>query len=176
MSSGREERACCDPEAVFELVDGAMAPARRRELFSHLESCPGCRDYYEREKTLSDDLSSMRDAGFEAPPSVCREVAMALPTRSVKMRFMWAVLALGILLSAVFALSLDGRSPFVMVTGIVDVLWSVASGFADVAAMMLGLAGPVIVVALVVGAVLDILVAGVVFSAMRRRASETRRA
>lgn len=177
MSGGREEqRACCDPEAVFELADGAVGPGRGRELFSHLESCPGCREHYEKEKSLSENLSAIDGAGFAETPSVCREVAMALPTRSVKTRFMWAALAVGIILSAVFALVLDGKSPFIAASGMVDALWSVASGFADMAAMIVGLAGPVIVAALVVGAVFDVLVAGVVFSAMRRRgAGETRR-
>ncbi|MBA2692032.1 MAG: zf-HC2 domain-containing protein [Rubrobacter sp.] len=164
------EGKCCDPEAVFELVDGALGPNRRRELFSHLEGCPGCREHYEWEKALSESLCSAGEDAFEAP-SVCREVAMALPTRSVRMRFLWAVLALGILLSAGVALSLDGMSPFVMASGPLEALWSVSSGFADIAAMMLAFAGPVILVALVVGAALDILLAGAVFSAIRRQAA-----
>lgn len=175
MSMGRQ-RNCCDPETVFELVDGALGPNRKREVVSHLEGCPGCRDHYDREKALSESLCSMESVRFDGAPSVCREVAMALPTRSGKMRFMWAVLAVGILLSAGFALSLDGSLPFAMASGPLEIFWGVASGFADVAVMLVSFAGPVIVVALVVGAILDILVAGVVFSALRRQASETRRA
>jgi hypothetical protein len=52
-----------------------------------------------------------------------------------------------------------------------EALWSVSSGFADIAAMMLAFAGPIVVVALVVGAALDILLAGAVFSAIRRQAA-----
>lgn len=174
MSMGRE-RKCCDPEAVFELVDGALGPNRRREVSSHLERCPGCRGHYEREKALSENLCSMESAKFEAP-SVCREVAMALPTRSARMRFLWAALAVGILLSAGVALSLDGMNPFVMASGPLGVFWGVGSGAADVAAMMLSFVGPIIVVAFAAGAVFDILVAGVVFSALRRQAGEARRA
>jgi predicted anti-sigma-YlaC factor YlaD len=171
------ERGCCDPEVVFELADGALAPNRKREVFTHLEECPGCRAHYEREKGLSESLCSMGDGGFEAPPSVRREVAMALPTRSVKMRFMWAVLALGIFLSAGLALSLDGNTPLAMASGSLEIFWGIGSGVADVAAMLISFAGPTIVVALVVGAILDVLVAGFVFSAMRRgTSSETRRA
>ncbi len=177
MSLGREQRKCCDPEVVFEFVDGALGPKRKKEVSSHLEGCPGCRGHYEREKALSESLCSVGDGGFEAPPSVCREVAMALPTRSAGMRFLWAVLALGIFLSAGFALSLGGSSPLAMATGPLEIFWGVASGFADLAMMLASFAGPAIVVALIVGAILDILVAGFVFSAMRRRgASEARRA
>ncbi|MGI8540085.1 MAG: anti-sigma factor family protein [Rubrobacteraceae bacterium] len=175
MSMGRDTNRC-DSEAIFEFVDGALGPKRKKEVASHLEGCPGCRGRYEREKALSKSLCSVGDGSFEAPPSVCREVAMALPTRSVKVRFLWAALALGILLSAGAALSLDGMSPFIMASGPLEMFWGVSSGFADVAAMMLSFAGPIIAVALVVGAMFDILVAGVVFSALRRRAGETRRA
>lgn len=176
MSIGREGK-CCDPEAVFELADGALGPNRRRELFIHLEKCPGCRGHYDREKALSESLCSVGDGSFEAPRSVCREVVMAIPTRSGRTRFVWAILALGLFFSAGAALSLDGTNPFVVASGPFEVLWSVASGFADAAMMMLSFAGPIIAVALVAGAVFDILVAGVVFSALRRRqAGETRRA
>lgn len=173
MSGGK---GCCDPEAVFELVDGAMEPGRRRELLSHLGKCPGCREHYEREKALSESICSVGDGSFEAPASVCREVAMALPTRSVKARFLWAALALGILLSAGLALSLDWRSPLAMASGTHGALWGAASGFADAAAMAASFAGPAIVAALVVGAVIDILVAGVVFSAIRRQSGGAKRA
>lgn len=169
------ERKCCDPEVVFELADGALPPNRKREVASHLEDCPGCRDHYEKEKALSESLCSMGDVEV---PSVCREVAMALPTRSMKARFLWAALAAGIFVSAALALALNGSAPLAMASGPLEVFWGVGSGIADVAAMLISFAAPAIIVALAVGAILDILVAGFVFSALRgrRATSETRRA
>lgn len=172
--SHHSERNCCEPETLFEFVDGALGPRQRREVMDHISECPGCRRHCERELVLTEHLAS-EGYGFEAP-SVCREVVMALPTRSVKMRFMWAILAAGFLLSAGLALSLDGNSPLVMAFGPLEMLWSSASGFADVATMFASLTGTIIVAALIAGAVFDLLIAGVVFSALRRRTSQIKRA
>jgi uncharacterized membrane protein len=50
--------------------------------------------------------------------------------------------------------------------------WGFVSGLAEVAEAFLVAAGPGLLVALGVGAILDLLIAGVVFSVSRRRARE----
>jgi hypothetical protein len=156
----------CDPQAIFELTDDALGPERAREIRAHLEACPGCRELYERELELSAFLGSMELA---EPRSVCQGVAMALPTRPLKARLLWAVLALALLLAASLASSLDGTHPAVFVVNALGVFWGVVSGFADVAMTLLVAAGPVLLVALVVGALLDLLLAAVLLWTTRRR-------
>jgi predicted anti-sigma-YlaC factor YlaD len=56
MSGPRERR--CDPEAIFELADGALSADRVREARAHLDDCPGCRELYERELELNALLRS----------------------------------------------------------------------------------------------------------------------
>ena len=104
--------------------------------------------------------------------SVCREVAMALPTRLVGVRILWAGLATALLAAVYLALSLDGADPAALVVGSVGSFWGFVSGLADVAEAFLVTAGPALLVAFGVGAVLDLLIAGVVFSVSRRRARE----
>jgi anti-sigma factor RsiW len=156
----------CDPQAIFELTDGALGPERAREIRAHLEACPGCSELYEKELELSAFLGSMELA---EPRSVCQGVAMALPTRPLKARLLWAVLALALLLAASLASSLDGTHPAVFAVNALGVFWGVVSGFADVALTLLIAAGPLLLVALVVGAVLDLLLAAVLLWTTRRR-------
>ena len=156
----------CDPQAIFELTDDALGPERAREIRAHLEACPGCRELYERELELSAFLGSMELA---EPRSVCQGVAMALPTRPLKARLLWAALALALLLAASLALSLDGTHPAVFAANALGIFWGVVSGFADVAQTLLIAAGPVLLVALVVGALLDLLLAAVLLWTTRRR-------
>jgi len=54
----------------------------------------------------------------------------------------------------------------------VGAFWGFVSGLAGVVEAFLVAAGPVLLVAFGVGAVLDLLIAGVVFSVSRRRARE----
>lgn len=166
---------CCDPEAVFELADGALGPSGRREMLSHLEGCPGCKKSYEHEKKLTRGLGGT-GAPEPAFRSVCREVAISLPTRTAKARLSWAALAAFILLVTVVAMSLEGTSPVVPATGTLDMFLGFASLFADLSATMLAFAAPVIVIALAAGAIFDAVIAGVVYSAIRRRTGQTRRA
>ena len=156
----------CDPQVIFELTDGALGPERAREIQDHLEACPGCRELYEKELELNAALDSLELA---EPRSVCQGVAMALPTRPLKVRLLWAALALALLLAACLALSLDGIHPAVFAVNALGVFWSVVSGFADVALTLLIAAGPVLLVALVVGALLDLLLAAVLLWTTRRR-------
>jgi predicted anti-sigma-YlaC factor YlaD len=159
----------CDPEAIFELADGALGPERVREIRNHLNDCPGCRELYEQELELNAYLRSME---FAQPRSVCPQVAMALPTRPLKARLLWAVLALVLLLVASLALSLDGTSPMVFAVGALGTFWSLVSGFADVVQAVLVVAGPVLLVALIAGALLDLFIAAALLWTTRRRARE----
>ena len=59
MSLPHDRSRECDPEAVFELADGGLGPARRREVREHLDGCHGCKEVYRRERGLSRSLCSM---------------------------------------------------------------------------------------------------------------------
>ena len=157
----------CDPQAIFEFADGALGPQRTRELEDHLRACPGCRELYERELEISAYLDSLEVA---EPRSVSPSVAMALPTRPLKARLLWTALALALLLTASAALSLDGAHPGVFAVSALGVFWSVVSGFADVARTMVVAVGPVLLVALAVGALLDLSLAAALLWTTRRRA------
>ena len=159
----------CDPEVIFELADGALAPRRASEVQDHLKDCPGCREFYKKELELNAHLRSMQLA---QPRSVYPQVAMALPTRRLKARLLWTALSLALLLVASLALSLDGTSPMGFAIGALGTFWSLVSGFADVVQAVLVVAGPVLLVALIAGALLDLLLAAAVLWTTRRRARE----
>jgi predicted anti-sigma-YlaC factor YlaD len=159
----------CDPEAVFELADGALGPERMREARAHLDACPDCRKLYEKEMELNALLGSLE---FAEPRSVCPAVAMELPTRPLKARLLWAALALVLLLFASLALNLHGINPAALAVSALGVFWSVVSGFADVVQAVLAVAGPVLLVALLVGALLDLLLAAALLWTTRRHARE----
>jgi anti-sigma factor RsiW len=160
----------CDPEAIFGLADGALGPERVREIRNHLNDCPGCRELYEKELELSAYLRSLEFA--EPPRSVCLQVAMALPTRPLKARLLWTALSLVLLLVASLALSLDGTNPAVFVVSALGAFWSLVSGFEDVVQAVLVVAGPILLVALVAGALLDLFIAAALLWTTRRRARE----
>src|SRR5215210_1479324 len=157
----------CDPQVIFELADGGLGPEQEREIRNHLETCPGCRKLYEKELELSAFLGSL---DLVEPRSVRPGVAMALPTRPLKARLLWATLALALLLVASLALSLDGTNPAVFAVNALGVFWGVVSGFADVARTILVAVGPVLLVALAVGALLDLSLAAALLWMTRRRA------
>lgn len=159
----------CDPERVFELADGGLPPEAEREARTHVNRCPACRELYEDELRLSACIGSLK---LGEARSVCREVAMALPTRLVGGRVLWAGLALALLAAVSLALSLDGTNPAALVADSVGAFWGFVSGLAEVAEAFLVTAGPVLLVAFGVGALLDLLIAGVVLSVSRRRARE----
>ena len=169
MSGPRECR--CDSEVVFELADGALDADRAREARAHLDGCPGCRELYERELELN---ALLRSAELANPRSrsVCPMVAMALPTRPLKARIFWASLALMLLAVASLALSLDGSNPMVFAVNALGVFWGVVSGFAEVARATMVAAGPILLAALAVGALLDLCLAAALFWMTRRRAGE----
>jgi anti-sigma factor RsiW len=159
----------CDPEAIFELADGELGPERELEVRVHLDRCRGCRALYESELSLNASLGSLE---FEEPPSVCRGVAMALPTRSVKVRLLWAGLAVALLLTASLALSLDGTNPVAFAVEALAVFWGFVGGGADVVRALLAAVGPALLAAFAVGAMIDLLIAAVYLSVSRRRARE----
>ena len=169
MRGPREHR--CDPEAVFELADGALGSQRAREARAHLDECPGCREVYERELELNALLRS-NELAEPRSRSVCPMVALALPTRPLKARLLWASFALILLLVASLALSLDGANPMVSAANAVALFWGVVSWAADVARTALSAAGPVILVALAVGALLDLCLAAALLWTTRRRSRE----
>ncbi len=171
MSDPRNAGCGCDPEVVFELADRALGPGREREVRRHLGACPGCRGLYEREMRLNERLGSLEfhEAGAR---SVRESVAMALPTRPVKARLVWALLAAGLLATALFALVSQGSNPVAFVMDAVETFQGASMILTDVLGTALATAGSMLLVALAVGAVLDLLLAAVLFSVVRRRTRE----
>ncbi|HZA46925.1 MAG TPA: hypothetical protein VE568_16755 [Rubrobacter sp.] len=167
MSVPREPR--CDPEEIFELAEGVLGPERECEVRVHVDRCRGCRALYESELNLNASLGSLE---FEEHRSVCRVVAMALPTRSVKVRLLWAGLAVALLFVASLALSLDGTNPAIFAVDALVMFWGFVSGSADVVRVLLAEVGPALLVAVAVGALLDLIIAAAYLSVSRRRARE----
>jgi len=97
---------------------------------------------------------------------------MALPTRPLKARLLWAALALALLLAASLALSLYGTNPAVFAVNALGLIWGLVSGFEDVVRTMFVATGTALMIALGVGALLDLLIAATVLALTRRRARE----
>lgn len=159
----------CDPEPIFELADGSLEPGRETEVRAHLRGCGACRTLYEKELRLNSTLGSM---AFEEPRSVCQGVAMALPTRSLKARLLWACIALALLLTTSVTLMLGGTNFAFLFVEAMSVFWGVVAGFADVIQVVFAVIGPIILIALAAGALLDLVLAAVYVSVSRRRARE----
>ncbi|CAA9430213.1 hypothetical protein AVDCRST_MAG82-2052 [uncultured Rubrobacteraceae bacterium] len=159
----------CGPEPIFELADGSLEPEREHKVRDHLRGCRGCRALYERELRLNASLCSL---DFEEPRSVCRGVAMALPTRSIKARLLWAVLAVVLLLTTSVTLILQGTNLAVLVVEAMNLFWGFVAGLADVIQVIFAAIGPALLVALAVGALVDLVIAAVYLSVSRRRARE----
>lgn len=159
----------CDPEPIFELADGSLAPEREREVRAHLSGCRDCLALYEKELRLNASLGSLE---FEETRSVCPGVAMALPTRSVKARLLWAVLAVVLLLTTSVTLVLYGTNVAIVVVDALNVFWGLVAGFADVLRVVFAAIGPALLVALAIGALLDLAIAAVYLAVARRRARE----
>ncbi len=167
-----DPRECgCDPEATFELADGGLGTVREREVRAHLRGCPECRDLYDKELNLNAFLDTLEFAELRSR-SVCRGVVMALPTRPLKARLLWAALALVLLLAASLALSLDGTNPAVFAMNMLGLFWGLVSGFEDVVRTVFVATGTALLIVLAVGALLDLLIAATVLALTRRRARE----
>lgn len=162
-----QEGSCCEPETVFELAEGALPPERRTEVRAHVEACPECRELYEREKDLSRSLCSAEFAGLR-DRSVCESVAMALPTRPIRARLLWAALAGAMLMAALLALGMNGAGPMISVAGILGEGWGYVSGAVEMLRTMLAIAGWTVLVALAAGALVDLIIAAAVVSVARR--------
>jgi hypothetical protein len=159
----------CDPESVFELADGSLAPEREREIRTHLRDCQGCLDLYERELRLNASLGSLE---FEQTNSVCRGVAMALPTRSARARLLWAALAIVLLLATSVATMLYGANLAVLFIDAMNVFLGFVAGFADVIQVVFAAIGQALLIVLAIGAFVDLVLATVYVAVFRRRARE----
>ncbi|MDQ3286007.1 MAG: zf-HC2 domain-containing protein, partial [Actinomycetota bacterium] len=140
----------CDPEKVFELADGGLSVDQEREVREHLASCPGCRELYERERDLSACLGSL---DFSRMPrrSVCQSVAMALPTRSLRARVLWGLLAGALLVAALVSLELHGREPVILAMSILSACWGLIVGSTELTRAVFSAAGTTILLALALG-------------------------
>ena len=159
----------CDPEPIFELADGSLGPEREREVRTHLRDCQGCRNLYEKELRLNASLGSL---DFEQPRSVCQGVAMALPTRSLRARLLWAGLAVVLLLTTSLTMMVGGTNFAALFIGAVSVFWGFVDAMADVIQVVIAVVGPALLFALAVGAVLDLAIVAVYLSVSRRHARE----
>ena len=159
----------CDPEPIFELADGSLGPERDREVRALLRDCQDCRKLYERELRLNASLGSL---DFEQPRSVCQGVAMALPTRSLRTRLLWAGLAVVLLLIASMTMMLGGTNFAAFFLEAASVFWGFVAGLADVTQVVFAAVGPVLLVALAVGAIVDLVMVAVYLSVSRGRARE----
>jgi hypothetical protein len=157
----------CDPEPIFELADGSLELDREREVMAHLRGCRGCRVLYERELRLNASLGCL---DFEEPRSVCRGVAMALPSRSIKARLLWAGLAVALLLVTSVTLIMYGTNLAFLVVEAMSVFWGFVASFADVIQVIFAAIGRALLIALAVGALVDLVIAAVYLSVSRRRA------
>lgn len=162
-------RLPCDPEPIFELADGSLAPEQEREVRAHLRDCGDCQALYQKELRLNASLGSLE---FDETRSVCPGVAMALPTRSVKARLLWAGLAVVLLLTTSITLILFGTNVAVVVVDALNVFWGFVAGFADVVQVVFAAVGPALLVAFGIGALVDLVIAAVYLSVSRRRARE----
>ena len=163
----------CDPERVFELAEGSLETDQEREVRKHLTSCASCRELYERELHLNLYLSSLDFSRVCSSRSVCPGVAMALPTRPAKVRILWGLLASALLVVALVSLELNGTEPVSLAMSVLGTCWGLIAGSAHVARAVFAAAGTTILLALVLGALTDILIALAVVSVSRgRRARE----
>ena len=169
MSASGPCQGPCDPEKVFELVDGSLETGQEGEICEHLASCAGCQERYERELDLSADLSSFDVSRACSSQTVCQWVAMALPTRPTKVRVLWGLLASALLVTALVSLELNGTEPVILAMSILGACWGLVAGSADVARAVFAAAGTTILLVLALGALVDVLIALVVISVNRGR-------
>src|SRR5688500_6084131 len=134
-----------------------------------MRDCSGCRTLYERELRLNASLGFLE---FEETNSVCRSVAMALPTRSTKARFLWAVLAVVLLLTASVAMILFGTNLTVFVVDALNVFWGVVAGLADVIQVVFAAIGKAPRIARAIGPLVALVIAAVSLAVSRRHARE----
>ncbi len=162
----------CDPEKVFELADGGLDLEQERKIRGHLASCQGCRVLYERELDLNAFLGSLDFSGMRSR-SVCQGVAMALPTRSMRMRLLWGLLSGVLFVVAFVSLTFNGTEPVILAMSALSVCWGFVAGGAKMAHVVIAAAGPIILLVLALGALADVFIALVVlFVSRSHRARE----
>lgn len=167
--SASDQGPCsCDHQKVFELADGSLSHEQEEGTRKHVVSCTGCRELYERELSLNACLKSL-DFPEEYSRSVCRGVVMALPTRPVRARVLWGLLASALLVAALVTLELNGAEPVMLTMSVLGAGWGFVSGSADVARAVFAAAGSTILLMLALGAVLDVLIALAVVAVSRGR-------
>lgn len=169
---------CCEQEEIFEFCEGTLQPVHARRVRDHLKQCANCRSLYEQEASLSAALSHPEaDRGetsnpkrtSHARPMVSHRVAMALPTRSVIAKVVWGGGAAALLVMALISLSLHSVQPFTFITHFMGICWGLASGISDAADILMAVSGQTILVALVVGALVDALIVATLLVAARWR-------
>lgn len=168
----------CDPTRIFELAEGSLRPEEAREVRSHLEGCAGCRELHERERGLNACLGSLSFSEEvwvrSGAHATHKSVAMALPTRCRVARAVWALLAGALLVSVAAVPEWDGLvGAVVLALGALAALWGLATVGADVIRAVLAAAGSTVLLVLVLGALVDLLVAAAVLLARRHAKSGT---
>lgn len=168
---GRGESLCYEPEVIFELAEGSLEPEREQEVRGHLSRCPGCRELYEKELDLSCFLETLKSPGARRPAGceVSRRVAMALPTRSVRARLLWAALAGALAAAVFFLLSLYNGRASGLLAELMGTGWGMVSGLEEVVRVVLDVSGPAILALLLIGAAVDLLIAATVLLVRRSR-------
>ena len=173
LGPGRFDPCDCDPEKIFELADRGSDPdgpalERERKMQEHLGSCSGCRELYEHELDLNAFLRSL-DFSELRSRSVARGVAMALPTRSAWVRFLWGLLATALLAVAFVSLEFNGMELVILTMSILSTCWGFIVGTADATREIFAAVGSIILFMLALGALADVFVAFVIIFLRRRR-------
>lgn len=169
------EDRCCSAEELFEFCEGSLPPDHERAVRSHLRRCEGCHSRYERESSLSLALCSsagrvrrdVADVSRVTSAGTARSVAMALPTRSAVARLVWGGGAAALLAAALVSLAVYAVRPVSFATDFMAACWGLTSGVADVAGILLAVSGSTILVALLVGAFVDALIAATLLAVAR---------
>lgn len=163
------EVRCCSSEEIFELCEGSLDRARERAVRSHLRECPECRRLHAREMSLSSALtgSGGRADGGSTGGDTASSVAMAIPTRSAIHRAVWGVGAAGLLTLVMLSLSVYSVWPVTLVTEFMAASWGLTSGASDAAGILIAVSGSTILVALIVGALVDTLIAATLLAVAR---------
>lgn len=164
----REDNRCCSAGEIFEFCEGSLEPGCERAVRSHLRTCAVCRRLQERETSLSAALSGPgEDVSGGSRSGAARRVAMALPTRSATGRVVWGAGAVALLAAALISLSLHSVQPISFVTDFMATCWGLTSGVSDAAGILLAVSGPTILVALIVGVLMDALIAATLLAVAR---------
>jgi hypothetical protein len=94
---------------------------------------------------------------------------MALPTRSLRARLLWGLLASALLVVAFVSLEFNGTKPVVLAMSTLGTCWDFVAGSVGVAHAVFATAGPTIILVLALGALADLLIALLVLSVSRHR-------